>query len=244
MSLLHIHPPVIAHRGASAYAPENTMLAFTKAAQLGIKWIEFDVMQTSDGALVIFHDETLDRIAQVPGKIVQSAYAYLHTLDVGKWFTPIFSGEKIPDLSQVTEFLSQHNMSANIEIKATETNEEQVVKRILQEVEKTRWSKKSTILYSSFSLRTLQFLRQHAPHALIGLLLDEWLIDWQKICTSLHCVSVHVNHEILTCNRAQEIKAMGKMLLCYTVNDVKRAQELFSWGVDAVFSDVPDKILG
>ena len=73
--------------------------------------------------------------------------------------------------------------------------------------------------------------------------MHEWEPDWEDICLSLQCVSIHVNHEIMTPAAAMSIKTMKKALLCYTVNEAKRAKELYSWGVDAVFSDVPDKIL-
>ncbi|MBV9574993.1 MAG: glycerophosphodiester phosphodiesterase, partial [Gammaproteobacteria bacterium] len=106
MSLV-FSPPVIAHRGASAYAPENTMAAFVKAVQLGIKWIEFDVMATVNGEPIIFHDETLDRTTNAQGEVHHHSYAYLQTLDAGAWYQPFFSGEKIPTLQQVLQFMRE-----------------------------------------------------------------------------------------------------------------------------------------
>lgn len=241
---LNFQPPVIAHRGASAYAPENTIAAFTKAAQLGIKWIEFDVMQAADGEPIIFHDDTLDRTTNGHGDVIQHSYAYLHALDAGAWFDPLYSGEKIPSLQHVIEFLQNTNMSANVEIKALPGHDEQLVIRVVKEMSAYLATSRSTILFSSFSIDALHYLRKYAPDCLLGLLLHEWEADWQHICTNLQCVSVHVNHEIMTPDAAHKIKSMGKKLLCYTVNDPIRARELYSWGVDAVFSDAPDKMLG
>jgi len=243
MTILQFHPPVIAHRGASAYAPENTLAAFTKAAQMGIKWVEFDVMQAACGEPVIFHDELLDRTTDGHGEVGNFPYSVLAKLDAGAWFDPIYAGERIPTLLHILEFLHNFNMSANIEIKALPGQEEQLVKRVLQDMAISAPFTRGRILFSSFSTDALRFLRQYDPDCLIGLLQHEWDPEWQALCASLGCVSVHANDEILTADVAQKIKGMGKALLCYTVNSPVRAQELYSWGVDAVFSDAPDKIL-
>lgn len=240
---LHFNPPVIGHRGACAYAPENTLASFTKAAQLGVKWVEFDVMQAADGELIIFHDELLDRTSNGHGHVDHYPYPYLYSLDAGSWFSPAFSGERIPTLRAVIEFLQNANMCANVEIKALPGREEQIVKRVLLDLQPYLATANNQFLFSSFSMGALNFLRQTSSQCQIGLLLDEWEPDWQTVCQSLNCVSIHVNQGIMSAAAALEIKKMNKMLLCYTVNNPIRAQELYGWGVDAVFSDAPDKII-
>jgi glycerophosphoryl diester phosphodiesterase len=243
MALLNFNPPVIAHRGASAYAPENTLAAFTKAAQLGVKWVEFDVMLSADGEVIVFHDDSLDRTTNGKGEVVCYPYSYLRTLDVGAWFDARFAGEKIPSLQQVMALLSEARMSANVEIKAPLGQEKALVLRVLDQLSTYLLSGQSTILFSSFSMDALHLLRQHAPDCLLGMLLHEWEPHWEKNSALLKCDAIHVNQAIMTREHAQHIKHMGKPLLCYTVNDAARAQELYSWGVDAVFSDAPDIIM-
>ncbi|MBX3709251.1 MAG: glycerophosphoryl diester phosphodiesterase [Gammaproteobacteria bacterium] len=238
-----LNTSVVGHRGACAYAPENTMASFIKAAQLGVKWVEFDVMQAKCGEVVVFHDDTLDRTSNGQGDLRSYSYSYLCLLDAGSWFDPVFSGERIPTLLAVIEFLQNMQMSANIEIKAFPGKEESLVKCTLEKMSAYLSSSNDFFIFSSFSIQALQFLRQYSPDCQIGMLLHEWEPDWQEICQSINCVSVHVNHEIMTADMARKIKGMGKLLLCYTVNDVSRAEELYSWGVDAVFSDVPDQII-
>ncbi|OGT37493.1 MAG: hypothetical protein A3F11_02425 [Gammaproteobacteria bacterium RIFCSPHIGHO2_12_FULL_37_14] len=240
--ILQFHPPVIAHRGASAHAPENTMIAFTKAAQLGIQWIEFDVMQAACGEPIVFHDETLDRTSNGRGEVDRYPYTYLQTLDAGSWFDTSFSGEKIPTLNAVLECLQNTKMHANIEIKALPGREDTLVKIVAKEIISYFGDQSTNILFSSFSIAALYALRRYLPHCQMGLLLHEWQADWQKTYDSLRCVSLHINHEILSEESAREIKNENKILLCYTVNTPERAAELYSWGVDAVFSDVPDRI--
>lgn len=241
-TLLQFDPPVIAHRGASAYAPENTMSAFTRAMQLDINWLEFDVMLASCSTPIIFHDETLERTTSGAGYVGDYPYAYLRTLDAGKWFSPLYSSERIPSLDQVAQFLYHSNMHANVEIKplpeqdvATAINAVKVLEPYFPEL-------KERLLFSSFSLASLKTLREQMPDCALGLLIHEWDFDWESIVLSLNCASVHVYDDILTQEIAEKIKGMGKVLLCYTVNCTDRAEELYSWGVDAVFSDCPDKI--
>lgn len=238
-----INPSVIGHRGACAYAPENTMASFIKAAQLQIKWVEFDVMLSADEVPVIFHDELLDRTTNGHGELNHYSYAYLQSLDAGTWFNYTFSGERIPTLLTVIQFLQEVKMTANIELKALPGQEEKLVKRVMQELQPFLSQANESFLFSSFSLQTLRVLRKHSADVQIGLLLHEWEHDWQKICKELNCVSVHVNEKIITEHIACEIKAMNKKLFCYTVNDAVRAAELYQWGVDAVFSDAPDKVV-
>lgn len=244
MTAINITPPVIAHRGASAYAPENTLAAFTKAAQLGVKWIEFDVMQAACGEAIIFHDDTLERTTNGAGEPSDYHFQTLAALDAGRWFDLRFASEKIPSLHQVIDFLINTNMNANVEIKSMPGKEAQLIKRVFQELSQSELGIVTPrLLFSSFSLDALKLLRQYAPSCYLGMLLHEWEPNWQTWCVALNCISVHVNEAILTHEAASKIKAMNKLLLCYTVNDPERAKELFSWGVDAVFSDNPDKIL-
>jgi len=240
---LSFKPPIIAHRGASAYAPENTMAAFVKAAQLGAKWVEFDVMLSADGTPIVFHDELLDRTTNEQGDPGHFDYAYLATLDSGSWFGYRFANERIPTLLAVVEFLRSMKMSANIELKPLPGQAKQLVNIVLEQMRPFLQPSASTFLFSSFSIETLQLLRQHSSSCLIGLLMHEWLTDWQALSDELACVSIHLNQEIVTQHNIQLIKDTGRAVLSYTVNRPLQALEFYSWGVDAVFTDVPDKIM-
>lgn len=243
MAYLNFLPPIIAHRGASAFAPENTLAAFTKAFDMGFKWIEFDVMLTSDSVPIIIHDETLDRTTNAKGDVGDHDYSYLANLDAGSWFNPMFAGERIPSLQQVIQFLLNTKMCANVEIKPLPGQDEITAIRAVHEITAHFPQPNPSILFSSFNLEALQYLRKESTNCLMGFLMHEWRSDWRKVCDDLQCVSVHVNEEIMTQSMAAKIKSTGRSLLCYTVNDSARANQLYSWGVDAVFSDAPDVIL-
>ena len=242
-SLFRINPPVIAHRGASGIAPENTLIAFTKAAQMGIKWIEFDVMLASDDTPIVFHDETLRRTTGEKGKVITYPYAYLSTLDAGAWFSPKYAGERIPSLEQVMEWLKMNNMCANIEIKSNPGQESLTVERAFPIINHYFPQPNPSILFSSFDLESLRALRRLMPACHLGFLMHQWQENWRELCAELECVTVNAHHEIMTDTRARDIILNGQQIYCYTVNSINRANELFAMGVNGVFSDVPDKIL-
>lgn len=234
-------PRVIAHRGASAQAPENTLAAFIKAKQLGLNWVEFDVMLAATGEAIIFHDDKLERTTNGKGSIITSQYDYLKTLDAGTWFNPIFSTQRIPSLEEVLHVLHTQQLAANLEIKPLPGQEQATVQRIFKILTTTPLP--PSLLISSFSPQVLRLVRKISPSSLIGVLLDEWQTDWQHFCIEVNATSVNINQALLTAERVKEIKQQGYLLLTYTVNNIERAHQLLSWGVDAIFSDCPHAIL-
>lgn len=237
MSFLNFDPPLIAHRGASAFAPENTLAAFQHAKDLGATWVEFDVMLAACGEAIIIHDDTLERTTNGVGDVAKHPYQYLKTLDAGSWFGLEFSNQCIPTLKQTLDFLVENHMSANIEIKSMSGQESPLVTKVVEHIKQFWPSSNMPPLISSFSLPILFEVRKQMPNAFIGVLIHEWFKGWEKVCKELNCFSVHVNEEILTLNKIRAIKEMDKKVLSYTVNTVKRAHELFSQGVDALFTD-------
>lgn len=237
MSSIKFNPPLIAHRGASAFAPENTLAAFSVAYEFGAKWVEFDVMLAACGEAIVIHDDTLDRTTNGRGNACEYPYSELKKLDAGAWFGLEFINEHIPTLKETIEFLKQHQMAANVEIKSVAGQEEAVVVKVLDEIRQHWTSDMTPPLISSFSMPILQHVRKLSPTAAIGVLIHEWFDGWEDICQELNCVSVNVNEAILTPDKIQKIKAMNKLILSYTVNNVDRAHQLFLQGVDAVFTD-------
>lgn len=239
---LSFHPPVIAHRGASGYAPENTIAAFVKAAQLGVKWVEFDVLLAACGKPVLIHDAMLSKTTTGTGKVHEHTFAALQSLDAGRWFDAIYAGERIPSLVDAMTFLQGVRMNANVELKSS-IDDERLVKQVVKEMAPFLEVSGCQVLFSSFSFNILKLMRKYAPQCQLGMLLHDWEPNWLGMCENFQCASINVSERILTRDEAMVIKGSNKALLCYTVNNVFRAKELFSWGVDAVFTDFPDKIL-
>lgn len=238
-----IKPPVFAHRGANQYAPENTLAAFLKAKAVGITWIEFDVMLSRDEEAVVIHDDTLNRTTNGQGYVKDHTFAELRELDAGAWFGAKYANEKIPTLREVIQLLKTQKMGANIEIKPFPGDEIITTEKIMQIIREEWTDTMLPPLISSFSELALQTARTISSSTALGLLKDEWEPDWQMKCEALACASLNLNQKIVDRHRIQEIKSRGYSVFCYTVNDRMRAQELYSMGVDALFSDWPDEIL-
>src|SRR6266567_5715790 len=111
-------PPVIGHRGAAAYAPENTLAGLRRAKDLGCSWVEFDVRLTGDGALVLCHDARLDRTTTGQGRVSAHRLSAIRCFDAGAWFAPEFAGGAVPTLEEALLLAAELGLSVNIEIKA------------------------------------------------------------------------------------------------------------------------------
>ena len=236
-------PKVIGHRGAAGHAPENTLASIRRAAQLGASWVEFDVMLSGDDQPILFHDDKLGRVTDGRGLVAEHSLSSLRKLDAGRWFGEAFAGERIPTLAEALALLDELGLGANVEIKpskgrAAETGA--VVGRALAR----HWpARLPAPVISSFSETALRTFAQEAPAFPRALLVWPVPDDWRRRLSDLECVALHCLSRRLRERRAREVIAAGYGLRCFTVNDPRRARQLFDWGVDAVFSDFPDRIL-
>lgn len=231
---------IIGHRGAAAYAPENTLVSFEKAKALGCKMIEFDVMLTADGEAFIFHDDNLKRTTNGRGEVGLVTADYLCSLDAGRWYGRKFRGEKIPSLYETIQWLTTAEMQANIEIKPYPGKTEETTIAVLTHINRYWPQDKKLPLVSSFDLDALTLSRTLSPEMPLGLLLDKWQDNCLQIAADLRCFSVHLSKRATTAARVKSIKEQGYNVYVYTVNRKRQAAKLFTWGVDAVFSDYPD----
>ncbi|RUR12045.1 glycerophosphodiester phosphodiesterase [Legionella sp. km772] len=231
---------IIGHRGASAYAPENTLAAFDKALAMGCQIIEFDVMCSEDGEPFLIHDDSLKRTTNGKGDVGKVDAAYLQSLDAGSWFSKQYKGEPIPHFKEALKWLAFSPMQANIEIKPYPGTVEQTTTAVLSALNRYWPADKPLPLLSSFEWDALVLCRSIAPEMPLGLLLHEWDEQWLAKAKQLDCYSIHFNRKILTAERVKEVKEQGYIVCAYTVNRKRLANKLFKWGVDAVFSDYPD----
>jgi len=234
---------IIGHRGACGYAPENTIASFNKAFSLGCRFIEFDVMCSSDGEPFIFHDDNLKRTTNGKGELGLVDSNYLAGLDAGLWFSRDFKNEKIPHFKEALKWLSFSGVQANIEIKPYPGAEEQTAVVVLSHIHRYWPQSKSLPLVSSFSWEVLVLCRSIAPEMPLGLLLHEWDDDWLRKAKQLDCSSIHLNRKLMTAERVKEVKDQGYLVCVYTINRKRLAKKLFDWGVDAIFTDYPDLLI-
>jgi glycerophosphoryl diester phosphodiesterase len=232
---------VIGHRGAAAYAPENTLASLRRAKALGCAWVEFDVRLTGDGALVLCHDPLLDRTTGGSGLVSAKSLAAIRELDAGSWFDPSFAGERIPTLEEGLSLAAEIDLGANIEIKADRGREYATAAAVAAAVRRLP-GRGPALLVSSFLVSALAALRELAPEIPRGVLFRLIPRGWAELALGLGCAMIGADHRRLRERRIAAIRGAGYKLAAFTVNDPGRARLLFDWGVTSVFSDAPDII--
>lgn len=237
-------PKIIGHRGAAGHAPENTVAGFRKARDLGVRWVEFDVQLSRDGHVILFHDDTLGRTTGGRGAVGSLTLAALQQLDAGVWFGPEFRGERIPTLSEAMVALGELGLGANVEIKPAPGRAAETARAVADLLQREWPAGLPAPLISSFAVEAVQVMRDTAPEFPRALLARELPADWKGRLRDLGCTGVHCAHDRLKAVPAAEIIEAGYALRCYTVNERKRAETLFRWGVDSVFTDYPDRLAG
>jgi glycerophosphoryl diester phosphodiesterase len=235
-------PRVIGHRGAAGHAPENTLAGFRRAKLFGIRWVEFDVALTRDNEPVLLHDETVNRTTDGKGRLAEMTLGHLQQLDAGAWHSAEFAGERVPTLTEAFAALHELGLGANIEIKPTRGREAETGAIVARLVAAAWPASLPRPLLSSFKPDALIAARDAAPSVARGYLLNRLSKGWQADATALGCVSVHCNQRSLSRQTAAEVRQAGYRLLSYTVNEAARARLLFEWGVEAVFTDYPDRL--
>ncbi len=236
-------PRIIGHRGAAEDAPENTLESFRAAAREGATWVEFDAKLSADNAIVILHDDDLDRTTSGRGPARLRTLAELQALDAGAWFKPAFAGARIPTLAETVAVLDQLGLGANVEIKPCPGREKETASVVMAALRRL-WPKARPLpLVSSFAPECLRVAQAEAPEFSRGLLLEEHPLDWLAQARGVGAATVNIWERDATPDWCREIKAAGYGLLAYTVNDADRAAQLFAWGVDGVFTDAPGRLL-
>jgi glycerophosphoryl diester phosphodiesterase len=229
---------MIAHRGASGHAPENTMAAFKLALEMGAKAIEFDVHQTRDGELVVLHDDDLKRVARRKARIRSLTLAELHQSEVGSWFAKDFASEKVPTLAQLFE-LAHGRAELHLEIKHGSKVYPGIERNIVEFLR--RHHALGTTLISSFDHSALFNVRDIEPEARLGYLLGLTLMPkaWREMkemkADSLNCSGRQVN-----ARRVAAAHQLGLKVFVYTVNAQKDVDRLGKMGVDGVFTNYPE----
>jgi len=235
--------PVIAHRGASGDAPENTLAAVRLASEQGATWVEVDAMVTRDGYAVIHHDDELGRCNNGRGWVLGHDWADLARLDAGSWFAPCYAGEGIPTLDALVQTVLELDLGLNLEIKATDGWEEPTVDATVA-VLRRLWPENRPLLISSFSERVLEYTAGALPGVSLGYNVTAIPRNWEHRLQALGAASLHCHYQAtLTPAVAEAVKRAGYGLLCFTVNQSADARRVLDWGVDGVFTDYPGRLI-
>ncbi|WP_158772839.1 glycerophosphodiester phosphodiesterase family protein [Cobetia sp. L2A1] len=231
-------PLAIAHRGLSAYAPENTLAAARAAHEAGYSWIELDVQLLGDGTPVIWHDASVNRCSSGRGRLKNLDLATAQALDVGSWFNTCFADERMATLDDMLALLSRLDMGLNLELKLSPGHDVQALVDAVIPMAVSRLPAERLII-SSFDPQALRLTRRRDADVNIGLLYDDIPQDWLALADELSAVTVHADWRALTRVVASDVTVSGRKLLCYTPNDAAAFAPRWAWGVNAVISDDP-----
>lgn len=231
-------PIVEAHRGDSSNAPENTLAAFRAAVELKARWIELDVHPTRDGALIVMHDDTVDRTTDGSGAIAALTLEEISRLDAGSWFDARFAGERVPQLRDVFDLVAPTATRINIEIKAAPPglNVTRGVVELLR-----AYGKEREYVVSSFDLAALLEVQAAAPEITLALIGGG--PDILEKAKQHGLPWVHAYHLTANADFVAEAHAAGKRVNVWTVDDPETLPAWAAIGVDKICTNRPATML-
>lgn len=234
---------VIAHRGASAYYPENTMAAFEGALEMNAEMIELDVMLSKDGVPVAFHDASLEDHTDGSGELKNHTLEELQKLDAGSWFDPKFSDQTIPTLEEVLAFASG-KISLNIEIKTEAVSDEVrggVEEKSLELVQK--YGMENHVLFSSFDYRAIAHLKELDPDMPAAILYEKSQSGKKlpsELLSKYSADAFNCSYGQLDTKRFKDIRKHDIPVFVYTVDRPSRMRKLVKMNVTGIFTNKPD----
>jgi glycerophosphoryl diester phosphodiesterase len=231
-------PWVIAHRGASGHAPENTMVAFRRAVELGARFIETDLQMTRDARFVAMHDFTVERTTNGRGHVRDLTLAEIAELDAGKWFDRAFMGEHVPTLEQVLDFARDADILLYLEIKY------EVAYGLHHSLAAELASKNDTarVVLLSFDPATLDGIRQFDRTLMTGLLVEAPHPDSVKLAIGVGARQFCPRADLITPELVAEAHASDLHVATWTANKPDQMRRLINAGVDGVMTDFPDRL--
>jgi glycerophosphoryl diester phosphodiesterase len=231
-------PWIIAHRGASGHAPENTLAAFERAVELGAQFIETDIHLTRDARFVAIHDKTLDRTTNGHGPVRDFTLAELKKLDAGMWFDRQFMGQRIPTLEDVLSFARKHDVVFYLEIKYDSAwGMHHALVAALQGPEIA-----ARTIVLSFDPSTLVALRKLDASIMMGLLAEDVKVDPVKAALEVGARQVCPRADHVTREMVDEAHRSDVHVVTWTVNDQAPMRSAIDAGVDGIMTDLPDRL--
>jgi glycerophosphoryl diester phosphodiesterase len=231
----------IAHRGASGHCPENTRAAFLRAIELGADMVELDCQMTRDGAVVVIHDDRLDRTTSGRGRVRDHTLREIKALDAGSWFASEFAGEEVLTLEEAIELLRGH-LELNLEIKGEDAPGRLEI-QCVGIVRSLRFF--SQTVFSSFSAPRMRLVRDLADDARIGVLVDagaSWAgaLDFAR---DVGAEALHPQRSLVKEATLAEAHGRGLEVRAWPVNRQADINALVVLGVDGIFTDFPERLL-
>ena len=227
-----------AHRGASSYYPENTMLSFKKALEMGATGIETDVQLTKDGVLVLIHDEMVNRTTDGEGLVKDYTYEELNKLDAGNWMGDEFTGAKIPTVEELIYLTLDRDTIINFEIKNGIVIYDDIEQKLIDLIYKHKINHR--VILSSFNHYSLAKCNKISKGITTGILYMEGLYKPYNYASTVGAKAIHpyflaINEEVI-----KETKKHKIQINVFTVDDEEKMKFLLDMNVDGIITNCPD----
>lgn len=229
---------VWAHRGASGYAPENTLVAFQKAIDLKADGIELDVQMTKDGQLVILHDETVNRVSYGKGWVKSYTFENIRKLNVNKKF-PEYGTVRIPTLEEVYLLMKDTELMINVELKNGIVFYDNLEERVMELTRKMGLEER--VIYSSFNHYSIMKLKRLDPSVKTGFLYEDGYLDMPEYAAKHGVEALHpALYNLQYPNFIEDCKTKGIDIRAWTVNHIEEMQMLCDNEIDTMITNYPD----
>jgi glycerophosphoryl diester phosphodiesterase len=234
-------PVVVAHRGASAYAPENTLASYREALARGAVVGETDVHVAADGHVVVMHDPTLDRTTNQKGPIAELGWDAIRTADAGSWFGTGFAGEPVPDLGALLD-LTRGRMVLCVELKAGAG----VVERVRAAIDER--AMRGDVIVFSFNpdfVRDSRAAMTDVPALLLASPSGEpraYTGEEVALALSVGANAIGFSHRLGSAELVAGAHAAGLPVFVWTVDEEADVAKVRAWGVDGIISNAPDRV--
>ncbi len=232
-------PWVIAHRGASAVAPENTMAAFRRAVEMGAECIETDLHLSRDGRLIIVHDATLKRTTSGDGFVRNFTFNELRELDAGSWFAKEFAGEKLPAIEELLDLAGQADLSLYLEIKGGAGYG--VERAVISALRGRKESKAAVVL--CFDPSVLDRIHQLDRLLMTGLLFESGGEEMVKEAVRVGARQIGPRGDCVSPELVADAHRRGLKVIAWTVNDPAQMRALAAIGVNGIITNYPNRLL-
>ena len=232
--------PVVAHRGASGLAPENTMAAFDKAMEFPfVQWIELDVQLSRNGVPVVIHDDTLNRTTSGAGPVADFTSTQLGRLDAGRWFSKSFAGQNVPTLERVLD-ATVGRCRLNIELKTYGGRYPLLEKRVVELLYEKELQHDTVI--TSFDQAALLKVRELTPDVRTGLIIEAAASTLTADLDRLGATFLSISHKRITADLMAAMRTRNITVMAWTVNDIATMKRLAAIDTELMIcTNYPDR---
>jgi|WetSurMetagenome_2_1015567.scaffolds.fasta_scaffold13522_5 glycerophosphoryl diester phosphodiesterase len=241
-------PRIVAHRGASGHAPENTSLSFTLALQMKAEYIELDVQMSRDGVPVVFHDSIVDRTTDQKGKIGDFSASELAGMDAGSWFNLAFpekarseyAGVGVPTLQETLDLVKNSAVGLYIELKDPERQPPDFESLVLDLIRLSHFEER--VIICSFSRNSLQKIRSLDPTIEVAVLSSDKRDRPIPFACAISSGMLSLRHDLITRSLAAQAHEKSLSIAAWTVNVEEEMNRLIRLGVNSIITNYPDRL--